>query len=161
MQPFPHLHELHALSDVLDLVLVVLDHLLQLLPVHVRVNGVRDVGRRRGDAARRRHADPHGRDDDGGTEGERCQDEPRDRGQATRDAGHPAAHGGRHRSLVELIRGVGQGQELQDALLQRRPPLVEQAHEEASCHVDTVSRLLQGPAGRRRDESCEGRTLKR
>lgn len=141
-----HLNELQTQTDVLDLLLVPLDHLLHLLAVHVGVDRICDLGRRRRDAAGRRHADPHRRDDDGGPEGEGGQDESGDGGHAARHAGHAPAHGGRHRLLVEVVRGVGHRQQLQDALLQRRPPLVEEVHEHAGRHVDPISHLLHRPA---------------
>lgn len=146
LSTFPHLYKLQTLPDVFDLLLVTLDHLLQLLTVHAGVNRIRDVGRRWGDAACCRHADPHCRDDNRGTESERCQDEACDCRHAAGNAGHPSTHSSLHRFLVELICSVGQSHKLQDATLQGRPALVEKTHEETGGHVDTIGCLLHRPA---------------
>lgn len=124
-----------------------MDHLLHLLAVGLGVNRVGDVGRGRGQAAGRGHADADGRHDEGGAGGEGRQDEAGDGGDGAGHAGHAAAHAGRHRLLVEVVGRVGQLQQLQDALLERAAALVEQAHEEAGRHVDAVGRFFHHSDG--------------
>lgn len=148
-KPHAHLQELQALLDVLDLLLVALDHGLHLLAVGLGVNRVRDVGRGRGHAAGRGHADAHRGYDERGAGGEGRQDEASDGGDGAGHAGHAPPHAGRHRLLVEVVGGVGQLQQLQDALLQGAAALVEEAHEEAGRHEDAVSGLLHHPDQRR------------
>lgn len=103
---------------------------------------VRDVGRGRRDAARRGDADAHRCDDERRTRREGRQNEPGDGGDRPGDAGHPAAHAGRHRLLVEVVRQVGQGEELQDALLEGGAALVEEANEKTHGHEDSIGGLF-------------------
>lgn len=117
------------------------------------MNRVGDVGGSRGQATRRGHADADGCHDERGPRREGRQNESGDGGDGPRHAGHASAHAGGDRFLVKAVGGVRQLQQLQDALLQRAPPLVEEAHKETRRHVDAIGCLFHHSAMRRVDIS--------
>lgn len=111
-----------------------------------------DVGRGGRHPTRRSHADAHGCDDEGCSCCEGCQNEARDSGDGPRHAGHPAADTGRDRFLMKGVGGVGQSQELQDALLQRGAALVEKADKKSRGHEDAISCLLHNSDERKEEK---------